>query len=208
MNARKHREIEQATRDWLRLGPKGEQSGSGSLPWPDTNHALPVYRANLNHPVKIAEQGNAANPVPARNRADLTARRVRGEQHWESRRSKRRCVMRRIRPRRSGPKWQESTWNRLHREQQMTTNACWLMRPGAAASTERSLNGHAPVLPSGSVTCRRTVGRPYRVRPYEGSSRMKGNFHVRFLVGGGLQPPRLHSAPRFFLQPRQRKHKL
>jgi hypothetical protein len=39
---------------------------------------LPVYRANLNHPVKLAEHGNAANPVPARNRADLTARRVRG----------------------------------------------------------------------------------------------------------------------------------
>jgi len=29
--------------------------------------------------------------------------------------------------------------------------------------------------------------------PYEGLSRMKGNFHVRFLEGGGLATARLHS---------------
>ena len=40
--------------------------------------ALPVYRANLNHPVNIAEHGNTANPARPRDRADLTARRVRG----------------------------------------------------------------------------------------------------------------------------------
>src|ERR1035437_9092475 len=45
-------------------------------------------------------------------------------------------VMRRIGPRRSGPKWQERAWNRLHREKQMTTNARWLMRLGAG--THRS----------------------------------------------------------------------
>ena len=39
---------------------------------------LPVYRANLNHPVNLAEHGNAANPARPRDRADLTARRVRG----------------------------------------------------------------------------------------------------------------------------------
>ena len=39
--------------------------------------ALPVYRADLNHPVDIAEHGNAANSVRPRDRADLTARRVR-----------------------------------------------------------------------------------------------------------------------------------
>jgi hypothetical protein len=38
---------------------------------------LPVYRANLNHPVNLAEHGKAACLDPARNRADLTARRVR-----------------------------------------------------------------------------------------------------------------------------------
>jgi hypothetical protein len=39
---------------------------------------LPVYRANLNHPVDLAEHGNAASPARPRDRADLTARRVRG----------------------------------------------------------------------------------------------------------------------------------
>ena len=39
---------------------------------------LPVYRANLNHPVDHAEHGNAAHPARPRDRADLTARRVRG----------------------------------------------------------------------------------------------------------------------------------
>ena len=31
-------------------------------------------------------------------------------------------------------------------------------------------------------------------RPYEGLSRMKGNFQVRFLEGGGLATARLYSA--------------
>jgi hypothetical protein len=44
----------------------------------NVNYALPVYRADLNHPVNIAEHGNAVGPVPVRNRADLTARQVRG----------------------------------------------------------------------------------------------------------------------------------
>ena len=33
--------------------------------------------------------------------------------------------------------------------------------------------------------------------PYEGLSRMKGNFHVRFLEGGGLATARLHSTKRY-----------
>ena len=33
--------------------------------------------------------------------------------------------------------------------------------------------------------------------PYEGLSRMKGNFHVRFLEGGGLATARLHSTGRY-----------
>ena len=36
-----------------------------------------MYRANLNHPVRIAEHGNAADRARSRDRADLTARRVR-----------------------------------------------------------------------------------------------------------------------------------
>jgi hypothetical protein len=35
-------------------------------------------KLELNHPVNIAEHGNAANPARLRDRADLTARRVRG----------------------------------------------------------------------------------------------------------------------------------
>ena len=45
---------------------------------PTRTKALPVYRANLNHPVNLAEHGNAASPARPRDRADLTARRVRG----------------------------------------------------------------------------------------------------------------------------------
>ena len=45
---------------------------------PTRTHALPVYRANLNHLVNFAEHGNAASPARPRDRADLTARRVRG----------------------------------------------------------------------------------------------------------------------------------
>ena len=37
-----------------------------------------MYRVNLNHPVNVAEHGNAANPVRPHDRADLTARRARG----------------------------------------------------------------------------------------------------------------------------------
>ena len=45
---------------------------------PTRTTRLPVYRADLNHPGNIAEHGNAASPARPRDRADLTARRVRG----------------------------------------------------------------------------------------------------------------------------------
>jgi hypothetical protein len=78
MNARKHRKRQQAIRDWLRLEPKGKQSGSEAVTASDASLALPVYRAGLNHPVNLAEHGNAAHPVRLRTRTDLTARRVKG----------------------------------------------------------------------------------------------------------------------------------
>ena len=37
-----------------------------------------MYRADLNHPVPLTEHGKAVSPVPVRDRADLTARRVGG----------------------------------------------------------------------------------------------------------------------------------
>jgi len=45
---------------------------------PNANEVLPVYRVNLKGPVTIAEHRNAADPARNRDRADLTARRVRG----------------------------------------------------------------------------------------------------------------------------------
>src|ERR1019366_7883306 len=45
---------------------------------PMRTNVLPVYRANLKHPVKVAEDGNPASALLARNRAALTGRSVRG----------------------------------------------------------------------------------------------------------------------------------
>src|SRR5258706_249384 len=62
MNAHKHRQFSQATRDCLRLGPKGKQSGSGSLRWPDANIcAAGVKSEPKSSDVKIAERGKAAS---------------------------------------------------------------------------------------------------------------------------------------------------
>ena len=47
-----------------------------------------MYRANLNHPVNIAEHGNAASPARPRDRADLTARRVRGSSFGRTEKAK------------------------------------------------------------------------------------------------------------------------
>ncbi len=60
MNARKHRQMYQA-KGTDRLEPKGKQPGVGSGQWPTANHVLPVYRADLNHPVNAAEHGNVAS---------------------------------------------------------------------------------------------------------------------------------------------------
>src|SRR3954469_3779367 len=80
MNARwKHRKAEQAKETDNRLELKSTQSGSGVLTVARREYKrLPVYRANLNHPVSIAEHGTTASPARPRDRADLTARRVRG----------------------------------------------------------------------------------------------------------------------------------
>jgi hypothetical protein len=78
MNARKHRQLKQA-KETDRLGPKGNAVWHGCFAVTRARtERLPVYRANLNHPVNLAEHGNAASPARPRDRADLTARRVRG----------------------------------------------------------------------------------------------------------------------------------
>ena len=100
------------------------------------------------------------------------------------------AVMRWIGPRRSGLKWQESMRNRLYREKQMTTDARRLMRPGTAVqgSTARATTDQYC---QAGLNSRVSLGK---AEPYEGLSRMKGNFQVRFLEGGGQVTARLHSA--------------
>ena len=77
MNARKHRKAEQA-KETDRLGPKGTQLVRVLGRNLTRISTLPVYRADLNHPVNSTEHGKAASPARFRDRADLTARRVRG----------------------------------------------------------------------------------------------------------------------------------
>jgi len=55
------------------------QSGSGPFYWPDANtRTAGVQSGPKSFMVMVVEHGNAVSLVPARNRADLTARRVRG----------------------------------------------------------------------------------------------------------------------------------
>jgi hypothetical protein len=99
-------------------------------------------------------------------------------------------VMRRICPRRSGPNWQESMRNRWYRGKQMTADACRLMRPGAAVqgSTARATTDqYCQAGLNSRVSLSKAV-------PYEGLSRMKGNFHVRFLGGRGRATARAYPA--------------
>jgi hypothetical protein len=83
--------------------------------------------------------------------AGLTVRQAEPAQHRDDRKSQSSRVMRKISPRRSGRAWQESMWNRLNREEQMTSDACHLVRPGAVAQWSAAQNGHVSVLPSGPL---------------------------------------------------------
>ena len=70
----------------------------------------------------------------------------------------------------------------------MTTDASRLMRPEAGAPKDAAGYGHTTVLPSGrtvSSSARGSANNKLSSWPYEGLSRMKGNFHVRFLGGCG-----------------------
>ncbi len=102
----------------------------GLLRTPTRTPALPVYRANLNHPVNDTEHGKAASLVRPRDRADLTARRVRG-----------RSIGRTEEAKASGNALDmpTSVWSEMareqaeplnHRRKQMTTDSRRLMRPG------------------------------------------------------------------------------
>ena len=79
----------------------------------------------------------------------------------------------------------------------MTTDARRLMRPSAVTSMEHSVVRLRTSMAKGSVlglaSAEPRVG-PGQGRPYEGSSRMKGNFHVRFLGGRGRATARAYPA--------------
>src|SRR4051794_24356368 len=97
------------------------------------------------------------------------------------------AVMRWICPRRSGQSWQENLQNHRNRKQQMTVE-----QSTDALSLRKEFDGCECVLPrQQSVGCRPV---PTRALGRKGLSRMKGNFHVRFLEGGGLATARLYSA--------------
>ena len=79
----------------------------------------------------------------------------------------------------------------------MTTDASRLMRPGAVAAMEHSA-GRLPAstakLPGpGSPRVGQRDGYRHGC-PYEGSSRMRGNSHVRFLGGRGRATARAYPA--------------
>jgi hypothetical protein len=115
LNTRKHRHSEQATRGWLRLGPKGKRSGSGSLTWPDANVAPPVYRVDLTRPVVDAEHGKAVWSFPALAVPRQANRKAGpGETAWRGSKKQRRSVIKRICPRRSGLWLSETRWNRSY----------------------------------------------------------------------------------------------
>ena len=82
---------------------------------------------------------------------------------------------------------------------QMTTDARRLMRLRAVTSKEHSvvrlLTGMAKGFVLGLPSLEPRVG-PQQGRPYEGSSRMRGNSHVRFLGGRGRAIARAYPAHR------------
>ena len=79
----------------------------------------------------------------------------------------------------------------------MTTDARRLMRLRAVTSKEHSIvrlrTGMAKGFGLGLPSIEPRVG-PQQCRPYEGSSRMKGNLHVRFLGGRGRATARAYPA--------------
>jgi len=130
---------------------QGKQSGSRAETYLDANVGLPVYRADLNHPVNIAEHGNAASLARPRDRADLTARRVR-----------RRSIGMTEEANTSGNALDmpTSVWSEMarkgmeplsHGEKQMTANARWLMRPRTVSQENTVHNGCTLLSPNGRV---------------------------------------------------------
>ena len=100
---------------------------------PPRTTVLPVYRANLNHPVSIAEHGNAVGLGPASNRADLTARRVRRRSLGMTEKAKA-SGNALDKPTSVGSEMARKPVEPLPSGKQMTTDARRLMRPEAVVS--------------------------------------------------------------------------
>jgi hypothetical protein len=136
-------------------------------------------------------------PWATRVVAGPTVRQAEQAQHWDDRRSQSSRVMRGICRRRSGRTWREKMWNRFNWEKQMMSDANRSVRPGVVAQGSTALNGHILLSPSGPES-QRGVGRlpasfgaagpPHREVPWLGLSRVKGNFHARFLGGREREP--------------------
>jgi len=84
----------------------------------------------------------------------------------------------------------------------MTADACRLMRLGVAAQGSRTRTTADQYCQAGLDSLVGLTARVHlsKLGPYEGLSRMKGNFHVRFLEGGGQVTARLYSARDMKLQ--------
>jgi hypothetical protein len=91
-----------------------------------------VHRADLNHPVSIAEHGNAVGLGPADNRTDLTVRRVR--RHSLGTTEKAKASGNALdRPTSVGSEMARKPAEPLPSGKQMTTDARRLMCPEAVA---------------------------------------------------------------------------
>ena len=144
--------------------------------------------------MEVAEHGNAANPVRPRDRADLTARRVRGRSFGKTEEANA-----------SGNALDmpTSVWSEMARTH-VESLAPRKANDGRCLSADASRsccprqhdqNDRRPVLPSGVNSLVGLTARVHSAKPgpYEGLSRMKGNFHVRFLEGGGSVTARPYS---------------
>jgi hypothetical protein len=132
MNARKHRYTQQA-KETERLEPKGKQPGSGPPEWPDADSRAAGVQSEPKSSCEVCRTWKRCQPRPASRPGRPHRKAGQGAAALGGPKKPRPAVMRWISPRRSGPNWQERRRNRTHRGKQMTADARWLMRPGAAA---------------------------------------------------------------------------
>jgi len=184
MNARKHREIKQA-KETDRLGPKGKQSGSSSLAWLDANVDTAGVKSGPKSSCEQCITWKSCQPHPS---SQL------GRPYRKAGRRNSIGMTEKAKASSNALDMPTSVWSEMAREhaelqtnrrKQMTTDSRRLMRSGVVAPTEHNAK-RLPVSTAKLPACQ-AAGRLafVRERPYEGSSRMKGNFHVRFQGGCG-----------------------